>query len=213
MWNWLIPAAISAIGGGLQNRSSAKAARENRQFQERMSSSAFQRSAKDAEAAGFNPMLAIDRPASSPGGSVAQVEDAVQKGVSSGMAARQFQKQMAMQERQVKTQENLELNDRTRTAAQSQVAGAQVDELNARAAQTRALQPHMVSAQELANQWQRYQNVTGKYDSQFAQTLGAGGPLLRMLGPVLGRLVGPLAGLMQKPAPRGGITINNRVKP
>lgn len=206
-------AAASTIGGLLTNRSNRLEARANRQFQERMSSTAAQRAVADYKAAGLNPALAYDRPASSPGGSMAQMEDAISKGVSSGSAAYQVRKQLALQDRSVVTQENMERNNRVLVGAQSQLASAQVDEVNARASQTRALQPFMVQAQQLANEWQRYQNTTAKYDAQFANTLGGAGPLLRMLGPVLGRMAGPLAGLMQKPAPRGGITINNRVKP
>lgn len=85
----LVAAATSAVGGWLQNRSSAAEARRNRQFQERMSSTSAQRSAADYAKAGFNPALAYDRPASSPGGSQAPVEDFVGKGVSSGLAAKQ----------------------------------------------------------------------------------------------------------------------------
>lgn len=212
-WMEAAAAAASTIGGVFTNRAARQEARANRQFQERMSSTAVQRAVEDYRKAGLNPALAYDRPASSPGGSMAPVDDAIGKGVSSGMAARQFRKQMELQERQVSTAENMEKNNRELVGAQMQLFGAQTDEVNARAAQTRALQPHMVSAQMLANEFQRYQNVGAKYDAQFSNTLGGAGPVLRMLGPVLGRIAGPLAGLMQKPAPRGGITINNRVKP
>jgi hypothetical protein len=105
---WLIPAitsAISVVGGAIQNRSSAAEARRNRQFQQRMSSTAAQRSSADYSAAGFNPALAYDRPASSPGGSVAPVEDVVGKGVSSGVAARLQMSQLKLVEEQARNAE------------------------------------------------------------------------------------------------------------
>ena len=75
----IIGGAIAAGGtilGALTGSSSAKSinrsqialAREQMQFQERMSSSAYQRSAKDLELAGLNRILALGSPASTPAG-------------------------------------------------------------------------------------------------------------------------------------------------
>ncbi len=75
----LLGAGVSALGGLLGGSRAASSARdinaqqialsrEQMQFQERMSSTAYQRSAKDLEAAGLNRILALGNSASSPSG-------------------------------------------------------------------------------------------------------------------------------------------------
>ncbi|QXP08009.1 MAG: DNA pilot protein [Arizlama microvirus] len=68
----IVGGLISGVGGLLGNRSSAKEAEKNRDFQERMSSTSYQRGMADMKAAGLNPMLAFSQGgASTPGGSAA----------------------------------------------------------------------------------------------------------------------------------------------
>lgn len=91
-------AGVGNVIGGLFGRSgqhSANAAnlqiaRENREWQERMSSTANQRAAKDLQAAGLNRILALGRPSSTPAGNVAtmqNVQKPVQEGINAGVSS------------------------------------------------------------------------------------------------------------------------------
>lgn len=66
----------SLIGSGMTSALSAREAQKNRDFQERMSSTSYQRSMADMRKAGLNPILAYQKGgASTPAGAQAQISD------------------------------------------------------------------------------------------------------------------------------------------
>jgi len=71
----LLGGLIGSRGQASANRANLNIAREQMKFQERMSSTAYQRSSEDLKKAGLNRILALGSPASSPQGASATMQN------------------------------------------------------------------------------------------------------------------------------------------
>jgi len=89
MFDWLMPlvsGGVSAYGQYQANKTNVDIANRQMDFQERMSSTAYQRAMQDMKKAGLNPLLAYQRGgASTPSGASTQVQDELGKGVASAL--------------------------------------------------------------------------------------------------------------------------------
>lgn len=100
----LIGGGASLLGGILGRSSAKKQAQKQMDFQREMSNTAYQRAAKDLEAAGLNRILALGKPASSPGGAMAPMTDVVTPAAATAMAARRHSQELKnMKEQQTLT--------------------------------------------------------------------------------------------------------------
>ena len=132
VWPAIIAAGASLAGGILGNQSAKKEAEKNRDFQERMSSTSYQRAVEDMKAAGLSPMLAYSQGgASTPGGAQAQQSDVVTPAVHSALAAYDRKLATAQNEANVEnTRAETELKRRARLRCARKRRKAILGEIN-----------------------------------------------------------------------------------
>ena len=121
----VIGAGLGLIGGMMGNKSRAKEAIRQMDFQERMANTAHQREVADLRAAGLNPILSGTggAGAASPSGAMAQQEDVVSPAVDKYFAATRMRQELQLMEQQIATGKEQEyLYNRQATAASAQAS-------------------------------------------------------------------------------------------
>lgn len=187
----VLSAVPGVIGGFLgfsgqreANKRNLQIAREQMAFQERMSSTAYQRAAKDLEAAGLNRILALGSPASSPAGALATMQNPL-----AGAAGTLSKASATARERQLQGQQmrNLIEQEQNLTAdtynkfQQEKVGAATEDRIRAEIDNIRAT-TRINSARALMSE-----KEAALYDHQYGTALKG---IEKWVGPTVGAAIG-----------------------
>lgn len=149
-----------AVAATAASNAEARAeAERNRQFQERMSSTAFQRSVQDAQRSGLNPAVLFSQggPASTPAGNMAPVQSAAESVTTSGLErARTFKDfaEMGSRVQRNRAETNLAgvLAEKGRQEAKTSASQARFFDRQAdkSAAEAAILKPSVISSARMA---------------------------------------------------------------
>jgi hypothetical protein len=158
---------FSAAGARRRNQQQIQMAREQMQFQERMSSTAHQRAAKDLEAAGLNRILGISKGASTPGGAQAAIQDEITPAISSAMQAKRLGQEL----------KNMKAEEKLRNIQYDQT----ISNIGLQAAQKAKTLYEANSAQTMSKILKRDEEIAGIDEKLYEKV-----PFLRILEKILG---------------------------